>query len=62
MDLLVVIIASVVLVLLAILGEGVIRIALGLIFVLFFPGYTLIAALFPKQGDLGGAHPVVLDP
>lgn len=60
MDLLVVIITSVVLVLLAILGEGVVRIALGLIFVLFFPGYTLIAALFPKQGDLGGAQRIAL--
>lgn len=60
MDLLIVVIASVVLVLLTILGEGAVRIALGLIFILFFPGYTLIAALFPKQGDLDGAHRLAL--
>ena len=36
------------------------RIALGLIFVLFFPGYTLIAAMFPKQDDLDGAQRLAL--
>ena len=53
MDLLLIILASVILVPLAILTEGPVRLALGLIFVLFFPGYTLLAALFPKRGDLG---------
>lgn len=36
------------------------RIILGLPFLLFFPGYTLIAALFPKKGSLGGVERVAL--
>ena len=36
------------------------RIILGLPFVLFFPGYTLIAALFPRKGSLGGVERVAL--
>lgn len=60
MDLLVVILVSATLVLLAILGEGLVRIALGLVFVLFFPGYTLMAALFSKRGDLDGVERLAL--
>jgi len=36
------------------------RVALGLPFVLFFPGYTLIAALFPGASDLDGIERVAL--
>lgn len=36
------------------------RIALGLPFVLFFPGYALIAALFPGKKDLDGIERVAL--
>lgn len=36
------------------------RVTLGLPFVLFFPGYTLIAALFPKKDDLDGIERVAL--
>ena len=36
------------------------RIALGLPFILFFPGYTLIAALFPKKTDLDPIERVAL--
>ncbi len=36
------------------------RVALGLPFVLFFPGYTLIAALFPRKEDLDGIERVAL--
>lgn len=36
------------------------RTVLGLPFLLFFPGYVLIAALFPKKGSLGGMERVAL--
>jgi len=36
------------------------RIVLGLPFLLFFPGYTLIAALFPKKESVGGVERVAL--
>jgi len=44
----------------AFLPSTVARIILGLPFLLFFPGYTLIAALFPKKGSLGGVERVAL--
>ena len=40
--------------------SGGLRIALGLLFVLFFPGYTLLSALFPKRDDLDGIERVAL--
>jgi uncharacterized membrane protein len=36
------------------------RVILGLPFLLFFPGYTLLAALFPKKDSLGGVERVAL--
>lgn len=36
------------------------RVALGLPFILFFPGYVLIAALFTKKDDLSGIERVAL--
>ena len=36
------------------------RILLGLPFILFFPGYTLVAALFPGKGDVGGIQRIAL--
>jgi len=44
----------------AFLPSTVARIILGLPFLLFFPGYTLTAALFPKKGSLGGVERVAL--
>ena len=38
----------------------VIRIILGLPFLLFFPGYSLILALFPKKDQIGGIERVAL--
>ena len=40
--------------------SGGLRIALGLLFVLFFPGYTLLSALFPKRDDLDGIERIAL--
>lgn len=37
-----------------------VRVPLGLLMVLFLPGYTLIAALFPKKEDLDGIERVAL--
>lgn len=44
----------------AMLTTGPLRIALGLAFVLFFPGYTLIAALFPRKDALDGVERLAL--
>ena len=60
MELLTIVILSLLLVPLAVLTSGALRIALGLAFVLFFPGYTLIAALFPKKSPLSGIERVAL--
>jgi len=37
-----------------------VRLVLGLPFVLFFPGYVLIAALYPRSNDLDGIERVAL--
>jgi len=42
------------------LDSNVMRIILGLPFLLFFPGYTLVAALFPRKSDLDGIERVAL--
>jgi len=42
------------------IGSATLRIILGLPFVLFFPGYALIAALFPRRGDLDGIERTAL--
>jgi uncharacterized membrane protein len=36
------------------------RIVLGLPFVLFFPGYVLVAALYPRRDDLDGVERIAL--
>jgi uncharacterized membrane protein len=59
-DLLVVIVVSLALVPLIIFGGGPVGIALGLIFALFSPGYALVAALFPRRGDLDGVQRLAL--
>lgn len=42
------------------LPESPVRVVLGLPFVLFFPGYTLIAALYPRKTDLDGIERLAL--
>lgn len=40
--------------------SNIVRIILGLPFVLFFPGYTLMAALFPRKEGIGSIERVAL--
>lgn len=39
---------------------GPLRIGLGLLFVIFVPGYTLLSAVFPKRDDLSGIERLAL--
>jgi uncharacterized membrane protein len=59
-DLAAIIALTLLLIPLAIYTGGAVRIILGLPFVLFFPGYTLIAALFPKKDSIGDIERVAL--
>ena len=62
-DLLLVVLATILCVIIVvnpILNNNVIRIILGLIFILFIPGYSLIAALFPKKNDLNNTERAAL--
>jgi uncharacterized membrane protein len=59
-DLVIIAIFSAVLVPLVEFSSGALRISLGLVFVLFSPGYSLIAALFPKTSDISGIERVAL--
>src|SRR3989337_389853 len=54
MDLLIASFGSLLLVAMTIFAAGPLRIGLGLAVVLFFPGYTLIAALLPRKDALDG--------
>jgi uncharacterized membrane protein len=47
-------------VIISFLELNVLRIILGLPFVLFFPGYTLLAALFPRREGISGIERVAL--
>ena len=42
------------------LTETPVRVLLGLLLVLFLPRYSLIAALFPRRGDLDGIERIAL--
>jgi len=59
-ELLCIVVLSILLAPLVLFTSGVIRIVFGLAFVLFFPGYTLIAALFPRKTSLGGIERLAL--
>jgi uncharacterized membrane protein len=51
---------SVLLVPVVVFTSGILRIGLGLAFVLFFPGYTLMTALFPRRGTMTGMERIFL--
>ncbi len=59
-DLVLIVLLSAVLVPLVEYTTGAGRIILGLLFIIFSPGYTLIAALFPAKGSLGGIERLAL--
>ena len=40
--------------------SNILRIIMGLPFIFFFPGYTLVAALFPRREGVGGAQRIAL--
>lgn len=60
LELLIIASLSLLLVPVVIFTSGILRIGLGLLFALFFPGYTLIAALFPRKGTISGVERVSL--
>lgn len=59
-DLVIISILSLLFIPLMVLTTGVLRITFGIAFVLLFPGYTLVAALFPKKDALDLRERVVL--
>jgi uncharacterized membrane protein len=60
-DLAVIVIVSILLIIVVTLSSSVVvRVIFGLPFLLFFPGYTLVAALFPKRTDLRGIERIAL--
>jgi uncharacterized membrane protein len=54
MDLIIIFILTLIAFPVVTLTEGVPRIILGVIFLLVFPGYSLIAALFPGKKSING--------
>lgn len=60
MELLIILVLSLLLVPLVIFTSGILRMVLGFTFVFFFPGYTLLAALFPRKGALDGVARLAL--
>ncbi len=54
------VLAVLLIIIIAFVPIGVLRIILGLPFLLFFPGYTLIAALYPRATGIGNFERVAL--
>jgi uncharacterized membrane protein len=59
-DLILIIIFTFILVPIVLLTSDLPRIVLGLLFTFLFPGYTLVAALFPRKSDLGTVERIAL--
>ncbi len=57
---LIIILTALLALVIVLLPDSVLRVMLGLPFLLFFPGYTLIAALFPRKSDLAGIERTAL--
>lgn len=57
----IIILTVVLCVIIALFPNNVIRIVIGLPFVLFFPGYVLLAALFPRKSSLNDIERLALD-
>ena len=60
MELVIITLLSTLAVPLVLFTTGIPRMALGLLFLLFFPGYVLIAALFPRKDSLDAIERVAL--
>lgn len=60
MELILIMILTLIMVPLALLTTGLLRIVFGLLFILFFPGYTLMTALFPKKESLDAIERIAL--
>ncbi len=60
MELILIVVVTSILTLLVELTTGVPRIVLGAVFLLLFPGYALVAAVFPRKGTLRAVERIVL--
>jgi uncharacterized membrane protein len=59
-DLLIIVVLAIILLPVALLTTGVLRVILGVAFILFFPGYSLMAALFPGKSSIGRVERLAL--
>jgi uncharacterized membrane protein len=60
MELLVILLVTLLVVPVVLLATGPFRIILGVVFLLFFPGYTLMSALFPREDSMQRVERFVL--
>lgn len=63
LDLLMVVLATIlclIFIITPVLSSTAVRVILGIVLILFLPGYSLIAALFPKKSDLEGIERFIL--
>ncbi|MBN2097975.1 MAG: DUF1616 domain-containing protein [Dehalococcoidia bacterium] len=60
MDLVLVIVLTAVMIPLVVFTTGILRIILSIVFLIFLPGYALVAALFPKKDSLDSVERMAL--